>query len=86
MNIKKDENRAVNQEISVSSYIRNPQTTEEMVNSYGTYNIQPTADTENDFPAIAQGENSRIKNRPRRFYRDGEDKNPASDLTDEKAF
>lgn len=22
---------------------------------YGTYNIQPTADTENDFPLIAQG-------------------------------
>lgn len=27
----------------------------EMVNKYGTYNIQPTCDTENSFPAIAQG-------------------------------
>lgn len=26
----------------------------DMVNKYGTYNIQPTADTENEFPAIAQ--------------------------------
>jgi len=27
----------------------------ELINQYGTYNIQPTADTENVFPAIAQG-------------------------------
>ena len=33
----------------------NPLTAHEMVNNYGTYNIQPTADTENEYPAIAQG-------------------------------
>ncbi len=33
----------------------NPEDAEDMVNQYGTYNIQPTADTENEFPAIAQG-------------------------------
>ena len=27
----------------------------DMVNKYGTYNIQPTADTDNEYPAIAQG-------------------------------
>lgn len=27
----------------------------ERVNKYGTYNIQPTCDMENDFPAIGQG-------------------------------
>jgi len=27
----------------------------EMVNRYGTYNIQPTADADNFYPAIAQG-------------------------------
>ena len=27
----------------------------EGLNHYGTYNIQPTADTRNPFPAIAQG-------------------------------
>lgn len=27
----------------------------EMINKYGTYNIQPTADADNTFPAIAQG-------------------------------
>lgn len=28
---------------------------EDMVNKYGTYNIQPTADTKNLFPQISQG-------------------------------
>lgn len=27
----------------------------DMVNKYGTYNIQPTSQTENSFPKIAQG-------------------------------
>lgn len=27
----------------------------ELINRYGTYNIQPTADTDNPYPAIAQG-------------------------------
>ena len=27
----------------------------DMVNKYGTYEIQPTADSENAFPKIAQG-------------------------------
>lgn len=27
----------------------------QFVNKYGTYEIQPTADTDNKFPAIAQG-------------------------------
>ena len=27
----------------------------DMVNKYGTYNIQPTNESENEFPAIAQG-------------------------------
>ena len=26
-----------------------------LARKFGTYNIQPTADTENEFPAIAQG-------------------------------
>ncbi len=32
-----------------------PDTALEQVNKFGTYNIQPTADTENLFPAIAHG-------------------------------
>ena len=32
----------------------------DLVNQYGTYEIQPTADTENQYPAIAQGFNRKI--------------------------
>lgn len=32
----------------------------ELLNKYGTYEIQPTADTENQYPAIAQGFNPKI--------------------------
>ena len=32
-----------------------PETAEDMVNKYGTYEIQPTADSDHLFPAIAQG-------------------------------
>ena len=32
----------------------------ELVNQYGTYEIQPTANTENQYPAIAQGFNKNI--------------------------
>ena len=27
----------------------------ELINKYGTYNIQPTNDSDNEFPEIAQG-------------------------------
>ena len=30
-----------------------PESTFDLVNQYGTYNIQPTADTENVFPLIS---------------------------------
>lgn len=36
-----------------------PGTAEEMVNRYGTYEIQSTADTDNQYPAIAQGFNEK---------------------------
>lgn len=32
----------------------------DMLNRYGTYNIQPTADTENMYPTVAQGFNKGI--------------------------
>ena len=32
-----------------------PEDSFDMANKYGTYNIQPTNDTDNTFPAIAQG-------------------------------
>lgn len=39
-----------------------PETAEEMVNKYGTYEIQPTADSDHLFPAIAQGLPSAAEN------------------------
>lgn len=32
-----------------------PYDAEDLVNKFGTYNIQPTADTKNLFPQISQG-------------------------------
>ena len=32
-----------------------PETVEELLHKYGTYVIQPTQDSENEFPKIAQG-------------------------------
>ncbi len=32
-----------------------PETCDELLHKYGTYNIQPTADNENEFPQISQG-------------------------------
>lgn len=59
-----------------------PETCEEMINTYGTYNIQPTANTENDFPAIAQGTPEYMAERPLEFFRGREDENPAKDTSD----
>ncbi len=84
-NIKK-ENFNVPLEISVSSDNKSPDNCEEMVNAYGTYNIQPTADTENDFPAIAQGTPDYMAERPLEFFRDGDDENPAADSSDSQCF
>lgn len=54
----------VKTEISVTnSANKTPETANEMVNVYGTYEIQPTADTKNQYPAIAQGYNPKIINR-----------------------
>ncbi len=36
-----------------------PETAEEMVNRYGTYEIQSTAATDNQYPCIAQGFNKK---------------------------
>ena len=42
--------------ISKSDYVASqPETVFELLNKYGTYEIQPTADSDNDFPKIAQG-------------------------------
>ncbi len=66
-------------DISVNFSVCNPENAEEQVNCYGTYNIQPTANTENEFPAIAQGESKKQKKRSLKFFRGSKDPNPARD-------
>lgn len=74
---KTSEDIRIYPDISAESFTRCPENAREIVNSYGTYNIQPTADTDNDFPAIAQGENPEMKNRSLEFFRNADDDNPA---------
>lgn len=73
-------------EISATNFSSTPETCEEMVNTYGTYEIQATADSGNDFPAIAQGTNDYMKKRSLDFYRDGDDPNPAADTSDKNCL
>ncbi len=49
---KKDDKKTLSEG---SSEQGNAETAFELVDKYGTYEIQPTADTENSFPKIAQG-------------------------------
>lgn len=42
-------------EISADPIHGEPTDVFDMVNKYGTYNIQPTSDTHHDYPQIAQG-------------------------------
>ena len=44
----------------------NPETAQQLATNYGTYNIQPTADTENEYPAIAQGLSKITENKRKR--------------------
>lgn len=53
--MKKKKTEEPNLEISVQSVTGEPETSYEMLRKYGTYEIQPTADTKHDFPTIAQG-------------------------------
>ena len=82
----KQKKNEFNTELSVEKFTRNPETVDEMLNSYGTYNIQPTAVNENDFPAIAQGENKRMKERPQEFFRGQGDENPAADTSKKESY
>ncbi len=58
--MKKKNNRKINKEPSTFyDTVKRPDSID-MVNRYGTYEIQYTADTENQYPAIAQGFNEKI--------------------------
>ena len=81
---KRDLNEKLNVpvDISAENVTRCPETVEEMINAYGTYNIQPTSDTENDFPAIAQGTPDYMAERSLEFFRDEDSVNPAKNESD----
>ncbi len=64
--------------ISAIPFDTTPETALEMVNTYGTYEIQPTAVSDSTFPAIAQGI-AKQDCPDLEFHRDGSDQNPASD-------
>lgn len=40
---------------SSNDYSKHPDSSFDLINKYGTYEIQPTADTDNPFPHISQG-------------------------------
>lgn len=52
---KKKNDEKINLTPSVTPVPELPIDSVDMVNTFGTYNIQPTNDTDNDFPKISQG-------------------------------
>lgn len=52
---KEKKEQVINEELAVMCIGGQPETAIELINKYGTYEIQPTNDSENDFPKIAQG-------------------------------
>ena len=53
--MKKDKGIPYVMDASSQPFFGQPDDCFDMVNQYGTYNIQKTADTDNPYPAIAQG-------------------------------
>ena len=64
--------KEINKEISSTAIIGEPETVFDMINKYGTYEIQPTADTDNKFPTIAQGFSRKEQERERLDEKGGE--------------
>lgn len=50
-----NDGKPVDETPMVNPFFGQPESTFDLVNKYGTYNIQPTNEQENRFPAIAQG-------------------------------
>jgi len=50
-----DDGAPVDETPMMNPFFGQPDSTFDLVNKYGTYNIQPTSEQENPFPAIAQG-------------------------------
>lgn len=65
----KNENKEqkIDTEISANSIMGEPETAFDLINKYGTYEIQPTAESENEFPCIAQGNPSKPKTKEEKW-------------------
>lgn len=50
-----DKKENITIDLSSVSIISQPENVSELLNKYGTYEIQPTADSDNFYPTIAQG-------------------------------
>ena len=57
--MKRNKNKDIEEYIDLTPSSNNvagqPQNALELINKYGTYNIQPTSESDNSFPKIAQG-------------------------------
>lgn len=53
--MKKQNGKKSDTQMSANAVHGQPVDVDDMLNKYGTYQIQPTADSENAFPKIAQG-------------------------------
>ncbi len=52
---KRDKGLPYDETPMMNPFFGQPDSAFDLVNKYGTYNIQPTNEQENPFPAIAQG-------------------------------
>ena len=55
-------NEKINKEISSTAIMGEPETVFDMINKYGTYEIQPTADTDNEFGRFPPNQGSKNDN------------------------
>jgi len=52
---KDDAKKRMNTQLPADAVMGQPESCFELINKYGTYEIQPTADSGNKYPAISQG-------------------------------
>ena len=62
-NKRKDPGIPYDETPRINPYFGQPEDCFDLINCYGTYNIQRTAESENEYPAIAQGLPKEQRNR-----------------------
>ncbi len=56
-----DKKEKIKSDLSSTPIVSQPENVSQMLNKYGTYEIQPTADSDNFYPTIAQGRLKKTK-------------------------